>query len=166
MWSGKANSSPPATGFSGASATGLASVRHSNGYFNTEQLNRIAGGVTWIPTLATAGAQAKCRMQLSTDVSSVEKREFSITRAIDYTAKFLRGGLDGQTGSFNITSSYMDSLSARIQGMLGALVDSNVIENGRLISLGVSETQVDKIEVVVAVKPLIPANYIQITIEV
>ena len=61
-----------------------------------------AEGTYWI-IQEVANGPLTCRHQLTADVSSIEKRELSITRVVDYTAKFMRAGLRNFIGKFNIT---------------------------------------------------------------
>ena len=165
-WAGKANKAPAQQGFSRGTIAGHSSTKNSNGYFSRSQLDRIAGGGTWVTHQESQGAPLRCRHQISTDVSSVEKREFSITRVVDYTAKYLRSGLNLQVGNFNITQSYLDGLATSVQGLLRALVDSGTLTAGNLVSLAVNDVSPDKVDVVVAIDVPYPANYIEVTIQV
>jgi hypothetical protein len=165
-WAGKANAISPEFGFSRTDVAGYLSLRNSNTYFTKAQLDRIAGGGTWISVQESQNAPIKCRHQLSTDTSSVEKQEFSITRVVDYTAIYLRQGLDRQVGKFNITQSYLDGLSSTIQGLLRSLVESGKLRSASLVSIGVNEVRPDKVDVVVAINVPFPANLIEITLQI
>jgi len=165
-WGGKQNVAPAQQPFSRTTLAGFTGVKNSNGYFSKSQLDRIAGGGTWITYQESQNAPLRCRHQLSTDVSSVEKREFSITRIIDYTAKFLRTGLNKQVGNFNITQSYLDAVASSVQGLGRALRESGVLLDFQLVSINVNDVQPDKVDIVVAVDVPYPANYIELTIQV
>ena len=165
-WAGLANLTTPEKGFSESSVAGYTGVKNSTGYFSKAQLDRIAGGGTWISYQQSQNAPIKCRHQLSTDTSSVEKREFNITRVVDYVAKYLRLGLQRQVGQFNITQQYLEALGTSIQGLLSGLEEDGKILNGSLVGLEVNDLQPDKIDVVVAIRVAIPANYIEITLQV
>jgi len=165
-WAGKANGLPARQGFSKTSLVGYLTVKHSNGLFNNAELDRIAGGGTWITTQSTPNSRPTCRHQLSTDTSAVEKREASITRALDYATWYLRAGLNKQTGSFNITQSYLDALATATQGLLRALVESGTLTSASLVSLSVNALLPDVIDIVIAVSVPYPANYLEITLQV
>jgi hypothetical protein len=165
-WAGKANRTVPEQGFSEGSVAGYTGLKHSSGYFSKAHLDRIAGGGTWISYQQSQNAPLKCRHQLSTDTSSVEKREFNITRVVDYVAKYLRLGLQRQVGQFNITQQYLEALGTSIQGLITGLEDDNKILNGSLVSIEVNGLQPDKIDVVVAIRVAYPANYIEITLQI
>lgn len=165
-WAGKANESSPERGFSRTQVSGYLSLRNSNTYFSKAQLDRMAGGGTWISIQESQNAPIKCRHQLSTDTSSIEKQEFSITRVVDYTAIYLRQGLDRQVGKFNITQSYLDGLASTIQGLLRALVESGKLISASLVSLEVDSVRPDKINVVIAIGVPYPCNLIEITLQV
>lgn len=165
-WGGKSNQVQPQQPFSRTTVAGFTGVKNSNGYFSKSQLDRIAGGGTWITYQEAQNTPLKCRHQLSTDVSSVERREFSITRIIDYTAKYMRTGLNKQVGKFNITQSYLDGLASAVQGLLRALRESGVLIDGRLVSIAVNDVQPDKVDIVIAIDVPYPANYIEVTLQV
>jgi hypothetical protein len=165
-WAGKANVTAPEKGFSAGTVAGYTGVKHSTGYFTKGHLDRVAGGGTWISHQESQNAPIKCRHQLSTDTSSVEKREFNVTRVVDYVAKYLRLGLNRQVGQFNIVQSYLDALSTSIQGLMTGLEEGGRIISGTLVSLAVNDLQPDKIDVVIAIQVPIPANYIEITLQI
>ena len=165
-WAGKSNQVAARQGFSRTTVVGGTGVRYSNGYFSRSQLDRIAGGGTWISVQESQGAALRCRHQLSTDTSSVEKREFSITRIIDYTAKYLRNGLNKQVGQFNITQSYLDGLATAVQGILRSLIESGVLIDAQLSSIAQDDIEPDKVNIVIAIDVPFPANYIEVTLQV
>ncbi|NIV36258.1 MAG: hypothetical protein GWN58_44465, partial [Anaerolineae bacterium] len=92
-----------------------------------------------------------CRHQLSTDVSSIEKQEQSITTAIDFLAKFLRSALRKQVGTFNITQSYLDALATTVQGLLRSQIESGTVTSANLLSIEVDELRPDKVNVKIEV---------------
>jgi hypothetical protein len=102
------------------------------------------------------------RHQVSTDITSVAKREFSITKALDFTAKFLRGTLDPYIGRFNITPEFINYINAILfaSGML--LTRDFVLGDFKVLSVVQSSINPDTLEIEVSVLPLFPANYIKI----
>lgn len=166
MWGGKVNEAAAYRGMTRASVAGATGTKNSNDYFSRSQLDRIAGGGTWITVQEGQNSPLRCRHQLSTDVSSIEKREFSITRIVDYTSKYLRNGLNRQVGKFNITQSYLDSLASSVQGLLTGLIQANVLNDAKLVSIAVNDVQPDMVDIVVSIDVPYPANYINITLQV
>lgn len=90
----------------------------------------------------------------------------SITKVVDYIARYLRLSLTKHVGKFNITQSYLDALTAIIHGLLRSLIESGRVRDAKLVELAVDDVQPDKINVKVAVSVLYPANYIVVTLQV
>jgi len=158
----------PSQGFTNYPITGLASVTGSQDTFKPSQLDTIAGGGVYILYQTVAGAPVKCRHQLSTDTTSVERRELSIAKAVDYVAKFLRNALRNFIGSFNITPAFLDQLSTIIQGQLAFLGTEGlgVVAAATLNNVIQDEDNPDTILVDVTLEVLYPANYIRVTLVV
>jgi len=158
----------PSQGFTNYPITGLASVQGSNDTFKPSQLDTIAGGGVYVLYQTVAGAPVTCRHQLSTDTTSVERRELSITKAVDYVAKFLRNALRNFIGSFNITPAFLDQLSTIIQGQLAFLGTEGlgVVAAATLNNVIQDEDNPDTILVDVTLEVLYPANYIRVTLVV
>ena len=62
-------------------------------------------------------------------------RTDSVTKIVDFVAKFLRTGLKNYIGRFNITQGFLDSLGHVIAGLLGFLSDSGVLIGATLNNL-------------------------------
>jgi hypothetical protein len=165
-WAGKAALEPPERGFTEGTVAGYSAPIKSNGYFSNSQLDRMAGGGTWTTIQESTSGPLKCRHQLATDVSTIQRREYSITRTIDYTAKFLRSALTKNIGRFNITQSFIDSLATSVQGLGRFLVESGKLTEFQLSSIQQSDTAADTIEIVVVIGVPFPVNYIAITLEI
>jgi hypothetical protein len=165
-WAGVVNQVPPEQGLTRFAVAGATGLLHSGGYFSRANLDRIAGGGTFISVQDVQGGAVRCRHQLSTDVSSIQKRELSITKVVDYTAKYLRLSLNKHVGKFNITQTYLDALSTTIQGVLASLIESGKLVDARLIELGIDDLQPDTINVTIAIDVPFPANYIVVTLEI
>jgi hypothetical protein len=165
-WAGKAGENDPQAPFTNTGIAGFTGLKNSNGYFTESQLDTIAGGGTFISIQESQSAPLKCRHQLATDVSSVQKRELSITKTIDYVAKTLRATLKGKIGVFNITQAFLDSLSASIQGLLMSMIESGVIKDGRLTSIEVDASAPDTVNVTILLSVFSPANYVLLTLQV
>lgn len=157
---------PPQQGFTNLPMVGFSGVLGSNDTYSESQLNVMAGGGTYILVQDAQGAPLTCRHQLSTDLTSIETRELSITKIVDFTAKFLRRGLRRFIGTFNITTPFLDSLSTVIHGMLKFLEDSGVLVGGELNNLVQSKDQPDTVLVDVILNVPFPCNYIRLTLVV
>lgn len=154
----------PQQGFTNLPMTGFTGVLGSNDTFSVSQLDTMAGGGTYILVQEAQGAPIIARHQLSTNISSVETRELSITKVVDYAAKFLRIGLRNFIGTFNITQPFLDTLSTVIQGMLGFLTENGIILGGDLNNLIQSKDAPDTVLVDVTLDVPFPCNYIRLTL--
>jgi hypothetical protein len=165
-WAGLIGELDPDQGFTNLSVAGFTGVKHSNGYFSRSQLDRMAGGGTFINFQESQSAPLKCRHQLATDTSTTQKRELSITKVIDYVAKYLRQALSKKIGKFNITQSFLDSLATSLQGLLRSLVEGGVLNGASLLGIEVDDVEPDKINITVLLDVAFPVNRIAITLQV
>lgn len=155
---------PPQQGFTQMPMTGYTGVKGSNDTFSVSQLNVMAGGGTYIVVQEGQGAALTCRHQLSTNLTSLETRELSITKAVDYVAKFLRTALRNFIGTFNINQPFLDTLSTVIQAMLDFLVENGIILGGSLNNLIQDKDNPDTVLVDVTLDLAFPCNYIRLTL--
>lgn len=157
---------PPQQGFTNLPMTGFTGVVGSNDTFSVKQLNQMAGGGTYIITQEGQGAALTCRYQVSTDITSLETRELSITKVVDYVAKFLRIALRNFIGTFNITQPFLDTLSTVIQAMLAFLSENGIILGGDLNNLIQSKDSPDTVLVDVTLDVPFPCNFIRLTLAI
>jgi hypothetical protein len=155
---------PPQQGFTNYPITGLTRVVGSNDKFTNKQLNVMAAGGVYILVQDFQGAPVICRHQLSTDTTSIEARELSITKVVDFTAKFLRGGLRNFIGRSNITQGFLDQLSTIIQGQLGFLTDNGILIGADINNLIQDADNPDTVLVDITLDVPFPCNYIRITL--
>ena len=161
---GMVGQQPPQQGFTNFPITGYTQAFGSNDVFNQRQMNvGAAGGTYWVVQLV-AGGPLTCRHQLTTDLTSIETRELSITKVVDFTAKFMRGGLRNFIGKFNITQPFLDTLSTVVQGQLSFLTESGVIIGGELNNVVQDETAPDTVLIDVTLDVPYPCNYIRLTL--
>lgn len=129
------------------------------------QLNMISAGNAVIEP-ESEGANPSLRMQGSTDPSTIESREWSVTRAVDAFSKTLRTQLKSRIGRFNITQAYIDELSMLVDSMCKASVDQGQFRGADVLKLEQDVTQPDTILVEIQLEVLYPANYINVTLVV
>lgn len=155
---------PPQQGFTNMAMVGFNGVQGSQDTFSNRQLNVMAAGGVYILVQDVAGAPIISRMQLSTDMTTIEKRELSVTKIVDFTAKFLRAGLRNFIGTFNITQPFLDTVSTVIHGMLKFLEENGVLISGDLNNIIQSTDQPDTVLVDVLLDVPFPCNYIRLTL--
>jgi hypothetical protein len=146
---------------------GISGLDGSNDYFTPSQLNTIASGGMYIIVQEGTGTVPYCRHQLSTAVGTIETRELSITKAIDYYAKSLRLALAPTIGRNVITDRFISMrVSPIITGVSDYLKEGGAINGYTLTSIQQSSTAPDTIVAVIDVTPAYPCNTIRITLEV
>lgn len=159
-------SQSPSQSFTNFPTTGFQRVIGSNNYFSEPQLDLIAGGGNNIMVQDAEGAPLVSRMALTTDTTSVETRTDSITKALDYSAKFIRRSLRNFIGRYNITKGLLDTLNSVIQGVIQFLVDQKIIAGGTLTTLAQSKKQPDTVLVSMVLDPYYSLNYIRVTMRI
>ena len=155
---------PPQQGFTNYPITGLTRVVGSSDMFTQRQLNVIAAGGVYILIQDSQGASVKCRHQLSTDLGSIETRELSITKVVDYVAKFMRAGLRNFIGRSNITQPFLDQLSTVVSGQLNFLVNGGVIIGADINNIVQDADAPDTVLIDVTLDVPFPCNYIRLTL--
>jgi hypothetical protein len=128
-------------------------------------LNIISAGNAVIEP-ESEGANPSLRMQGSTDPSTIESREWSVTRAVDAFSKTLRNQLKSKIGRFNITQAYIDDLSMLVDSMCTNAVNQGQFRGADVIKLEQDVAQPDTILVEIQLEVLYPANYINVTLVV
>lgn len=157
---------PPQQSFTNFPMTGFTRVLGSNDTFSDQHLNAMAAGGVYIIVQDSQGAPLISRMALTTDMTSIETRTDSITKVVDFTAKFMRRGLKNFIGRFNITQSFLDSLGSVVQGLIGFLVEAGVLIGGQLNNIIQDEDAPDTVLIDVTLDVPYPCNYIRLTLVV
>ena len=129
------------------------------------QLDIISAGNAVID-IESVGETPALRLQGTTDPTSIETREWSITRAVDYFAKTLRNALRKRIGLFNITQAYVDDLSTLLDGACVSAVANGLFLSAAVTKLVQDKLQPDTLLVEIQVEVFYPANYIKLTIAI
>ena len=154
----------PEQGFTNLPTTGFYSLKFSNDWFTERQLNTIAEGGNYIMVQPTAASPIVCRHQLSTNMTSVETRELNITKSIDFVAKFIRNGISGYIGRYNITPSFLALLTTTLNAQATYLVRAGYINDMKVLKVIQDPIQKDVVLVDLSVLPKYPVNYIKINL--
>lgn len=156
---------PPQQPFTNFPITGLTGVVGTE-KFTKSQANIMAGGGTYILIQDVQGGPVVSRMQLSTDLTSIETRELSITKVVDFTAKFLRLGVRKFIGTQIINNQLLDTIGTTLQGMLSFLIESGVLNGANINNIIQDETAPDTVLVDITLDVPFPCNYIRVTLVV
>lgn len=162
-FAGLCSSLPPQSPMTNVPVPAINRLVNSNNYFSPDQLNTIAEGGNNILIQDTRNSAARSRHQLTTAVNTLETREFSITKAVDFAAKFFRGSMRPYIGNHNITREFLVQLRGTAEAVLRALTEERVmLEGTQLETLYQDPDQPDGVIVEVGLEVPYPVNRITI----
>ena len=153
----------PAAPMTNTGVAGIESVLESNNTFSDKQLDIIAGGGTWVLEQRAPFAIFN-RHQLSTDATTVQTRELSLTTQIDFVSKFLRELVSPLIGRFVIDDNFIGQLSAALNGGAETMVERGIVRDLQIVRVFQDELNPDTMKAEFSLLPLYPLNYINITI--
>lgn len=159
---GLTSSKAPQDPMTNVALTGFSGLVGATDRYGETQYRIMDGGGLWSMVQEKANSPITTRHQLSTDMSSIEKREFSITTAVDFAAKFFRQGLRNFIGRFNVTGNVQDAVSITLDGLGAFLVSQGVLSRvavNRVIQL---ESAPDNMEIDVTLGVFYPLNEVQL----
>lgn len=165
---------PTQQGFTNLSVAVYSGVVHSTKYFDNDQLNLLAAGGVMIFVQDVIDVTALyIRHQLTTDTSAIKFQEYSVTKNVDFIAKFIRDNHKQFIGRYNIVESTLDDLKANANGLLTFLKDNTrlpkiggVIRSGKLVELTQDPVNIDTVIERYQLDIPIPLNNLDITIVV
>jgi hypothetical protein len=137
-------------------------TKYSNDYFSQSQLDVIASGGTWV--IEDKGGAMVTRHQLSTDVSSIQTRELSVTTQVDFAAKFLRQLVEPTIGVNVISDAFLAQLRTAFNAASTELVEIGALRELNIINVYQDEANPDTVKADFELLPLYPVNYIKITL--
>jgi hypothetical protein len=162
---GQVGALPPQQGHTNYPIPGFTGVVGTE-KFTKKQLNRIAGGGTFILMQEVQGGAVFCRHQLSTDSTSIETRELSITKIVDFVSKFLRTGVRKFIGKNNINPNFLDLLGTTVHAILKFLEASGVLNGSNINNIAQDKDNPDTVLIDVTLDLPYPCNYIRLTLVV
>ena len=150
----------PEQGLTNLPMSGPTLLKFSNDFFSESHLNTMAAGGNYL-VVNLAGAFAS-RHQLSTNMNSVQERELSITKSVDFVAKYVRNALSGYIGRSLITPGFLSVVGAILNGLGGTLIKNGRINGFTVLSVTQDTVNPDTIRVSIQILPKYPVNYIKI----
>jgi hypothetical protein len=163
---GRVSSKAPQQPLTETSLVGFTGVIGSQDRYSEPQLRIMSGGGLFILYQKADGRPVQIRQQLSTDMSTVEKREMSITTALDFGAKFIRGGVRNFIGRFNIDTTLRDALTTALEGLGKYLVRNGVWAGVNWGQIRQPSEEPDALEIDAEVAIYYPHNKLRITLVV
>jgi hypothetical protein len=163
---------PTQQGFTNLTVSGFLGFVNGSDKFEEEQLDSIADGGVMIFDQEVPEAPLFVRHQLTTDRSAIKFQEYSVTKNVDFTAKFMRNAFKDYIGVYNIVDETLDELKGTAQSVITFLRDETVqpaiggvIRSGNLVSIA-EGTNIDTVAMRFRLDIPIPLNNIDITIQV
>jgi len=165
---GQMGSLKPSQGHSTLPVAGFTGLLRSNGFFSKSQLDIISSGGVWIFTQRVSGAPLTTRHQLSTDITSLERSEASVTKVTDYGAKFFRLQLTPLLGRTNVSKEFIErQLRPSVEAVLRDLKEDMIIGmDSRVLKLAQNHNSPDTIDVEVEWRVFAPTNKIVVTLNI
>lgn len=165
---------PTQQGLTNLSVSLYSGVVHSTRYFDATQLNALAdGGVMIFVQDVLDQTALYVRHQLTTDRTAVKFQEYSITKNVDFIAKFIRTNHRQYIGQYNIVDGTFDDLKTNAKGILNYLTErtrlpkiGGVIRGGKLTKILQDTSNIDAIIEQYVLDIPIPLNNLDITIVV
>ena len=141
---------------------GVDRTHGASDYWSETDLNTMAGGGTYIIDQAVPSAPISSRHQVSTNVTSIAYRELSVTKSLDFTAKFIRDGIRPYIGVNVITPAFLKLLNSVLVSQGLFLVREGTLNDFKVVSVAQDTINADTINVTVNVLVKYPVNYIKI----
>lgn len=110
------------------------------------------------------GQPVEVRHGLTTDMSSVQARESSITEIADFSCKLMRAGLKSYIGKENISDELIVKVRNAASSILSTLVRMGAINGGSVLALYQDEMAKDTLVMKVQILVPYPCNYIDIVL--
>jgi hypothetical protein len=155
----------PQQPFTNVPINGIAELYHSNRYFRPSILDVMAEGGVYIVVQEIPEALPYTRHQLSTDMLTVESRELSIVKDVDYIAKYFRNNLRPYIGRFNVTKEYLNQVRTVAQAILRDLLRNGQVLPGTTIQRLIQDPdRPDSVILDLKINVPYPANYIRVTL--
>ena len=155
----------PQQPFTNVPINGIAQLYHSNKYFRPSMLDVMAEGGVYIIIQEIPESIPYTRHQLSTDMTTIEFRELSICKDVDYIAKYFRNNLRPYIGRFNITPEYLNQVRTVAQAILRDLSRNGQTMPGTVIKQLIQDPdRPDSVILDLTIKVPYPANYIRVTL--
>lgn len=161
---------PSQQGITNLAITGFDGRVHGKDHFSDTQLDTIAGGGTLILEQDVAQAPLYVRHQLSTDMSSVQFQELSVTKNVDLMARFFRALMAPYIGPWNVTQALIDHLKTVSTGGINFLKTSaaprcgSALIDGTIANLTIDPNEGDQVLETIAIVIPLPFNHLKLTL--
>lgn len=157
----------PQTPLTESSVTGIKQVIGSHDRYSEPQLKIMSAGGLWIFYQESDSGPVLTRQQLTSDMTSIDTREDSITQALDFGAKLYRRSIRNFIGRYNITTGLLESLNVVVDALNRFLTSpgsggGGVFREINVLGLYQSETEPDSIMLDAEITPYYPFNKMKV----
>lgn len=159
---GLSQGQPASQPFTNLTHAGIARTWGSADHFSDAQLDVMATSGKYILSQKSVSSPIVSRHAMTTNVSSVPKRELSITRAVDYSAKFIRQGLEPYIGVNVISPQFLKLFNSVLVAQGLFLVREGILNDFKVSGVKTDDAAPDTILADVEILPKYPVNYIKI----
>lgn len=115
--------------------------------------------------IQTIGTSFSVRQSITTSVRSIEEREWSITKVIDFTAQACRAACDRFIGTKLVEETPI-WVEASLANILQSLQNDQIISAFAGVEARVDPSRPDTIQATFAFRPLYPTNFVVITFSI
>lgn len=163
---------PPHQGFTNVGVSVIKSVRFGSKYFNDDQQKLIAGSGGFLVMQETDDSLPFAFLQTTTDNSSVQRRELSVTKTLDFYSLGLKVVLQKFIGPYNVFKGTLTALNNAVEAYHSRLVGQQFdkigspILSGKIVSLAEDPVAVDTVLLTTTIDIPIPLNYVKATVQV
>lgn len=162
-YAGATQSDPPQKGFTNRSFAGFIRCFFTNDYFTEAQMDIITEGGTTIVIQPNPRAPLSVRHQLTTDMTTVETREYSVTKNVDHMAKTARATFRPYIGRYLINDETLNLLYKVGNNLVQRwLKRGQVLAGSAVDRFEVDPTQIDRVFACFKLRVPIPLNYIRL----
>lgn len=161
----------PQQGLTNVQVLGFTDLTESVVQFTADDLNTLAASGVWIVTQSVVGATPYVRHQLTSDQSSLNTSEDSITTNVDSISYGLQAELEPFIGVYNINPTTIDVITAAIDGQLNFRLTQtftaragNQLTSYKILSVAQDPLFFDRINVSVQLGVPYPLNFVVITL--
>ena len=164
-WAGMTSYQKPAQPFTNLPINGFKRVIGSHDKFSEKQMAiAAAGGVNWIIQDKPTDSPFS-RHQLTTDVSSIKTREYSVGKAVDMVAFMIRAVIRARIGRFNIDKRWLEETGMLVSATCRE-ASGNHVAQVNAGNLSIDPVAPDSAEQDITMVPFFPANRINVKIYV
>jgi hypothetical protein len=163
---------PPHQGFTNVGVSAIKSVRYGHKYFTDDQQKLIAGSGGFLVIQETDDGLPFAFLQTTTDNSSIQRRELSVTKTLDYYSIGLKAVLKKFVGPYNVFKGTLVALNNDVEAyhsrLLGQRFDKigSPILSGKVAEVVEDPFEVDTVRLRTLIDVPVPLNYIKARVEV